>query len=39
MQAHKISGLPVVDGKRVVVGILTHRDLRFVDAATPRSAR
>ncbi len=32
MQAHKISGLPVVDGNRVVVGILTHRDLRFVDA-------
>ena len=31
MQAHKISGLPVVDGQRVVVGILTHRDLRFVD--------
>ncbi|MBL8751236.1 MAG: IMP dehydrogenase [Planctomycetes bacterium] len=32
MQTHKISGLPVVDGRRVVVGILTHRDLRFVDA-------
>ncbi|MFO1077780.1 MAG: IMP dehydrogenase [Planctomycetota bacterium] len=31
MQTHKISGLPVVDGRRVVVGILTHRDLRFVD--------
>jgi len=31
MQAHKISGLPVVDHNRVVVGILTHRDLRFVD--------
>lgn len=31
MQAHKISGLPVVDANRVVVGILTHRDLRFVD--------
>ncbi|HEU4418702.1 MAG TPA: IMP dehydrogenase, partial [Planctomycetota bacterium] len=31
MQAHKISGLPVVDQNRVVVGILTHRDLRFVD--------
>ena len=30
MAAHKISGLPVVDGRRVV-GILTHRDLRFVD--------
>jgi IMP dehydrogenase len=31
MQTHKISGLPVVDHNRVVVGILTHRDLRFVD--------
>ena len=31
MQAHKISGLPVVDERRVVVGILTNRDLRFVD--------
>lgn len=31
MQSHKISGLPVVDERRVVVGILTNRDLRFVD--------
>ena len=31
MAAHKISGLPVVDAQRKVVGILTHRDLRFVD--------
>ena len=31
MAAHKISGLPVVDGDRRVVGILTRRDLRFVD--------
>ncbi|MCA8973578.1 MAG: IMP dehydrogenase, partial [Planctomycetes bacterium] len=31
MKAHKISGLPVVDGRRVVVGILTNRDLRFFD--------
>ena len=31
MQLHKISGLPVTDGKRVVIGILTHRDLRFVE--------
>ena len=31
MKAHKISGLPVVDGQRVVVGILTNRDLRFFD--------
>jgi len=27
-QAHRISGLPVVDGRRVV-GIVTNRDLRF----------
>ncbi|GDY01925.1 inosine-5'-monophosphate dehydrogenase [Planctomycetota bacterium] len=31
MQKHKISGLPVVDERRRVIGILTHRDLRFVD--------
>ncbi|HLQ38809.1 MAG TPA: IMP dehydrogenase [Planctomycetota bacterium] len=31
MQNHKISGLPVVDDRRRVVGILTQRDLRFVD--------
>ncbi len=31
MRDHKISGLPVVDGSRKVVGILTNRDLRFVD--------
>jgi IMP dehydrogenase len=31
MQTHKISGLPVVDARRVVIGILTHRDLRFVE--------
>ncbi|MGH6691434.1 MAG: IMP dehydrogenase, partial [Gammaproteobacteria bacterium] len=28
IRAHKISGLPVVEGKRVV-GIVTNRDLRF----------
>jgi len=31
MQKHKISGLPVVDERRRVIGIMTHRDLRFVD--------
>lgn len=31
MQNHKISGLPVVDGQRKVIGILTNRDLRFVE--------
>jgi len=29
MRAHRISGLPVVDGERRPVGILTNRDLRF----------
>ena len=29
MDAHRISGLPIVDGERRVVGILTARDLRF----------
>ena len=30
MREHKISGLPVVDKGGKVVGILTHRDLRFL---------
>ncbi len=38
MQNHKISGLPVVDERRRVVGILTHRDLRFVDARDTKVA-
>jgi len=29
MQAHRISGLPITDTERRVVGILTTRDLRF----------
>ena len=29
MRAHRISGLPVVDGERRPVGILTNRDVRF----------
>ncbi len=29
METHTISGLPVVDGEGVLVGILTNRDLRF----------
>ncbi len=28
-KAHKISGVPVVDDNKQVVGIVTHRDLRF----------
>ncbi|HSG27661.1 MAG TPA: IMP dehydrogenase [Candidatus Krumholzibacterium sp.] len=30
MEERRISGLPVVNSKRVVVGILTNRDLRFI---------
>jgi len=29
METHRISGLPITDGERRVVGILTSRDLRF----------
>jgi IMP dehydrogenase len=29
MQQHKISGIPVVEGSGRLVGILTHRDVRF----------
>lgn len=29
MKAHKIGGIPVVDGQKKLVGILTNRDLRF----------
>ncbi|ELA08382.1 inosine-5'-monophosphate dehydrogenase [Moraxella macacae 0408225] len=28
-KAHKISGVPVIDDNKKVVGIVTHRDLRF----------
>ncbi len=33
MNRHEISGIPVVDGERLV-GIVTNRDLRFVDKAS-----
>ena len=36
MESHRISGLPVVDAKRRVVGILTARDLRFHKADEER---
>jgi len=36
MRAHNISGLPVVDGDKKVVGILTRRDLRFEESGTTR---
>jgi IMP dehydrogenase len=35
MRAHEISGLPVVDGERVV-GIITNRDLRFEEDGSRR---
>jgi IMP dehydrogenase len=35
METHSISGIPIVDGARVV-GILTRRDLRFQEAAGSR---
>jgi IMP dehydrogenase len=31
MARFKISGVPIVDGNRTLVGILTNRDLRFVE--------
>lgn len=30
MGKYKISGVPIVDGKGKLVGILTNRDLRFL---------
>ena len=38
MQRHNISGLPIVDGERVV-GILTRRDCRFQEAVDTPVAR
>jgi IMP dehydrogenase len=34
MRNHRISGLPVVDSQQKVQGILTSRDLRFVESRT-----
>ena len=37
---YHISGVPVVDGSGVLLGIVTNRDMRFEpDAAAARSAR
>ena len=39
MRHHKISGLPVVDGDKRPIGILTNRDVRFernLDLPVPR---
>lgn len=30
---YRVSGLPVVDGAGILVGIITNRDMRFIDAA------
>ena len=38
MRNHRISGLPVVDDKLRVLGILTSRDLRFVESRDTRVA-
>ncbi|HVV81750.1 MAG TPA: IMP dehydrogenase [Kofleriaceae bacterium] len=38
MRYHRISGLPVVDGERRPVGILTNRDVRFERNLTQRVA-
>lgn len=38
MRDQRISGLPVVDGKNKVLGILTSRDLRFVESRDTRVA-
>ncbi len=32
MKSYKISGIPIIDGDRKLVGILTNRDVRFCDA-------
>jgi len=29
MQIHKIGGIPIIDDKHILIGILTNRDLRF----------
>ena len=34
MREYRVSGVPIVDGDGVLVGILTNRDLRFEDDAT-----
>ena len=31
MQTYRVSGLPVIDGEKSLVGILTNRDVRFVE--------
>src|SRR6187401_2500103 len=39
MERYRISGVPIIDGEGVLVGILTNRDLRFeTDTSQPVSA-
>ena len=38
MERHKISGFPVVEANGKLVGILTHRDMRFADNPNQRVA-
>jgi IMP dehydrogenase len=38
MERHKISGFPVVESDGKLVGILTHRDMRFADNPNQRVA-
>jgi len=33
MSTYRISGVPIVDGKNKLVGILTNRDIRFIETA------
>lgn len=36
---YRVSGLPVVDAQGVLVGIITNRDMRFIDAQTRKTMR
>ncbi len=36
---YRVSGLPVVDNKGILVGIITNRDMRFVDQVEKTTAR
>ncbi len=38
MKNYKISGVPVVDGNMILVGILTNRDMRFVKDFSQKAA-
>ncbi|WGD36698.1 IMP dehydrogenase [Lysinibacter sp. HNR] len=36
---YRVSGLPVVDNRGILVGIITNRDMRFVDPVTKNTTR